>query len=683
MSAEPSSGDGVTLPLQELQRLAAALPMPARCDFWRRTLERAAQAESGEVRSRAWDGCLRSLIEEQATGLQTLLQGPAEASGSHGTGNQPISTEGDAPLDSFGMVVALLRSCETWIGTLSDAARRQALQQVLADQLVQLVGRLHRWLVIEEAEGGERAAWFWRSWELLQWRQAMAAPLPAWWPPVQEQLVRLGALAWKERSIATDPLSQVGQQAITRALTLLRALVPLHDPLPIWIPQGQRELAERGLAAILRGEELSEPTLQLALGWLGLMASPEEARTTAEDRGADQETAVGSSLQQQQQVAALALEQAKREGAIDQEVVEAQLQSVMLSLQEALTMAGMAPAASAVEQRRKAQKRWIRLRSRICDALLQREWHGAAALINSAESISYCQPPEGVSREIWTELLLNSCAASEAQLPALQLVESRSLPRSGHHFLRHLLEQACGEQFSYCEGYQEPGCCKNSPCSVAAYWHYAREHHQPHLRLLKSHDFALADANFTPPPAMVRLIQVRKPLELLASWLELEQLTLNRELLKSASIAVERVFLYHEAEVLEEAWRVIDDHGTVMTAEQAETWLAAKVSYVQSFLQKWLPQALLFPFGGRASGGTYVLRYTDLEHSRHILQALGLKSARDRPLPVFATRHRDVTMRRSSRVSTLIQAHVGSLEQADAEIQDRLPPLADGCIVEL
>lgn len=46
---------------------------------------------------------------------------------------------------------------------------------------------------------------------------------------------------------------------------------------------------------------------------------------------------------------------------------------------------------------------------------------------------------EGVSREIWTELLLNGCAASEAQLPALQLVESRSLPRSGHHFLRHLL----------------------------------------------------------------------------------------------------------------------------------------------------------------------------------------------------------------------------------------------------
>lgn len=294
MSAETSSGDDVTLPLQELQRLAAALPIPARCDFWRRTLERVAQAESGEVRSRAWDGCLRSLIEEQATGLQTLLQGPAEASGSDGTGDQPISTEGDAPLDSFGMVVDLLRSCETWIGTLSDATRRQALQQVLADQLVQVVGRLHHWLVIEEAQGSERGEWFWRSWELLQWRQAMAAPLPPWWTPVQEQLVRLGALAWKTRSFATDPSSQEGQEAITRALTLLQVLVPLHDPLPICIPQGQRELAERGLAAILGGEELSGQTLQQALGWLALMTSPGKTDTAA----LDQETATEEPLQQ-------------------------------------------------------------------------------------------------------------------------------------------------------------------------------------------------------------------------------------------------------------------------------------------------------------------------------------------------------------------------------------------------
>ena len=391
----------------------------------------------------------------------------------------------------------------------------------------------------------------------------------------------------------------------------------------------------------------------------------------------------GPDVGKQQQQAALAFVQAQKGGATAEAVSEAQRHSVLISLQEALTLVGMAPAATTLQQRWEAQQGWARLRSRISDALLQGNWQSAAALIRSQEEFPDCQPPEGVSREIWSELLLNGCAASEAQLPALQLVESRSLPRSGHHFLRHLLEQACGEQFSYCEGYQEPGCCRSSPCSVAAYWRYAREHGQPHLRLLKSHDFELTDITWSPPPAMVRLIQVRRPLELLASWLELEQLTLNRELLQSSSIALERVFLYHEAEVLEEAWRVIDERGTVMTDEQAQAWLADKVSYVQAFLQKWLPRARPFPFGGRVSGGTHLLRYSDLERSAQILQALGLKGVQERPLPVFSTRHVDVTVRRSARVTTLIQAQLDALEQADAEIHGQLPALADGSTVDL
>jgi hypothetical protein len=291
--------------------------------------------------------------------------------------------------------------------------------------------------------------------------------------------------------------------------------------------------------------------------------------------------------------------------------------------------------------------------------------------------------PKEVDRRIWDELQLNAFSTSDPRKPNLLLVESRSLPRSGHHFLKQLLGQALGQNFSYCEGYQEPGCCKSSPCSVATYWHYAREHGRPHLRLLKSHDFALTDATFTPLPGMVRLIQVRKPLDLLASWLELEQLTINRELLRSASIVLERVFLYHEAELLEEAWRLIDERGTVMAAEQAQAWLAGKVSYVQTFLQKWLPRALPFPFAGRVSGGTYVLRYNDLEHSAQILQALGLKGVQERPLPGFATRHVDVTARRSRRVTNLIQAQLDSLEQADAEIRVQLPALADGSLVDL
>ena len=249
MADGQTDGAAVSLPLGELQRLAAALPMAARCDFWRRTLAHADQADSGGAPSSAWDGCLRSLMEEQTTALQALLKGPVEPAESGGEAGNPRCADGDDLFGSFAAVVDLLHSCDGWIANLADTTRRQALRQVLADQLVQLVGRLHQWLVIEDAEGGARGHWFWRAWELLEWRQALTEPLPPWWPPVREQLVRLGALAWKERSTAMDPGSQEGQQAIARALTLLQALVPLHDPLPIWIPIAQRELAERGEAA--------------------------------------------------------------------------------------------------------------------------------------------------------------------------------------------------------------------------------------------------------------------------------------------------------------------------------------------------------------------------------------------------------------------------------------------------
>jgi len=288
----------VMLPLEELQKLAAALPVLERCDFWRRTLERAAPPEAGGVQSRAWDGCLRSLIEEQSKELKALLQSPTGMSGSSAEDDHAGRAVGHEPFQVVGAAVALLRSCESWTRNLADETRRTALQQCLAEQMVQVVGRLHHWLVIEEAEGGERGEWFWRGWELLQWRQAMAEPLPDWWPPVREQLVRLGALAWKERSFATDPSNQEGQRAITRGLTQLQALVTLHDPLPIWIPQGQRKLAERGLAAILRSDPLSDAQLQQGLEWLGLMTSSEKAATTAVERDADQKAEEGSPLQQ-------------------------------------------------------------------------------------------------------------------------------------------------------------------------------------------------------------------------------------------------------------------------------------------------------------------------------------------------------------------------------------------------
>lgn len=263
----------VSIPLGELQRLAAALPTTARCDIWQWTLAHADQPESGGAQSPAWDGWLRSLMEEQTTALQALLQGPVGLSTSSEEGENLHCADGDDLITSFGAVVDLLHSCEGWIANLADAARRQALLQVLADQLVQLVGRLHQWLVIEAAAGDARGHWFWSGWELLEWRQAITVPLPQWWSPVREQLVRLGALTWKEHSTAMDTSTQEGKQAITRALTLLQALVPLHDPLPVWIPMAQRELAAREQAATLRASHSAPARVRRVLLVLGMHRS--------------------------------------------------------------------------------------------------------------------------------------------------------------------------------------------------------------------------------------------------------------------------------------------------------------------------------------------------------------------------------------------------------------------------
>jgi hypothetical protein len=378
----------------------------------------------------------------------------------------------------------------------------------------------------------------------------------------------------------------------------------------------------------------------------------------------------------QQQQAALAFVQAQKEGASAEAVAAAQQLAVLRGLKESLVVAGCEQVAQTAEERCAGLQSWQNLRLQVCEALGRGEWQAGQALIrewiNGQETCTLA----GVDGPISTELLLNACSRADQRLPMLWLVESRSLPRSGHHFLKSLLEQAWGEDFSYCEGYQEPGCCQASPCRVAAYWHFAREHQRPHLRLLKSHDFTLSDATFEPPEGMLRLIQVRRPFDLLVSWLELEQLALNRALLKNASLVVERVFLYHEPEVLEEAWRLINEAGTVMTAEQVQQWLAEKVRYVVGFLNKWLPQARPLSLDQPIRGGNVLLRYEDLGQCNQLLKALGRHDLDEAMLPAFAPRHRQVMERRAARVTELIETIKLVLLEADAEVLSAVPAMA-------
>jgi hypothetical protein len=223
------------------------------------------------------------------------------------------------------------------------------------------------------------------------------------------------------------------------------------------------------------------------------------------------------------------------------------------------------------------------------------------------------------------QLKINAFTQLIPDLPRLTLVDSKSLPRSGHHYLKLLLQESHRNTFSYCEKYQEPGCCNVSPCRAEAYWSYARNHSEDHLRLIKSHDFQLNDPILQPIPGLIRLVQIRQPRHLLISWLELHHIQINREMLHKYGIASSRINLYHEKILLSAAWKAIDESGLILTIDEAKKWLASKEAYIVGFLKKWLPycEALSAIESQSAPYGNYVVRYEDLGHHDAVLRGLG------------------------------------------------------------
>jgi len=125
-------------------------------------------------------------------------------------------------------------------------------QTALADQLAQLAGSWHQRLVIQQENDGDQPGWFWLAWEVVQWRQQLELAGPEWLPGVLEQLVRYGALAWAKLAETPDLSVPERQEAINRTITLLKALGPLHQPLPFWIPQLEKQLLQLGIELSLK-----------------------------------------------------------------------------------------------------------------------------------------------------------------------------------------------------------------------------------------------------------------------------------------------------------------------------------------------------------------------------------------------------------------------------------------------
>jgi hypothetical protein len=278
--------------------------------------------------------------------------------------------------------------------------------------------------------------------------------------------------------------------------------------------------------------------------------------------------------------------------------------------------------------------------------------------------------PEGTNQDGWREVLINSVVSLTRQEDCkLLLIESKSLPRSGHHFLKDALSAILTEDFSYCSFYQEPGCCKVTPCNAEPYWYRPRRQGGAHTRLIKSHDFNLQDSQYALPPTVIRIIQVRQPFDLLASWLELEQLNRNQSLLQQHGISLNRIWLYHEKALLETAFALVDGEGEVMEAAEAKEWLLQKCTYIIDFTRKWLPLCQPFSELGELGNSTYVMRYEDLEDDLYRLVAYINKAHHDRSVfhtvPKFSPRSNVILQRRSSLISNLLQELLSELRHVE------------------
>lgn len=168
------------------------------------------------------------------------------------------------------------------------------------------------------------------------------------------------------------------------------------------------------------------------------------------------------------------------------------------------------------------------------------------------------------------------------------LLDSKSLPRSGLHYLKNTLAQLLGEHFSFCEWYQEPGCCKTMPCALTGYAQYAKEKKSFRLRLIKSHDFELIDPILAPCQHVRQLVLVRDPLFILTSWFVLNQLDKHSMELKKKGIHMDKLYLSHEKEVLLSAYQLIDKVFQEPNIDDITTWLTAKSEYMVNFLKKWI-----------------------------------------------------------------------------------------------
>lgn len=188
------------------------------------------------------------------------------------------------------------------------------------------------------------------------------------------------------------------------------------------------------------------------------------------------------------------------------------------------------------------------------------------------------------------------------------LLDAKSLPRSGLHYLKNTLSRLLQQHFSFCEWYQEPGCCKKQPCATTAFSEAAAHNHVLRIRLIKSHDFNLDDPIFPALSHLHRVILVRDPLFVLTSYFALDELSRYRGFLSDHGVNLEKIWLSHEPEMVAQAYRLVDQCYEPLDMPKLEQWLTEKTGYIHGFLDKWVYSAI-----HRSDPFTHILRYEDID----------------------------------------------------------------------
>nr|VFJ62263.1 MAG: hypothetical protein BECKDK2373C_GA0170839_109512 [Candidatus Kentron sp. DK] len=188
------------------------------------------------------------------------------------------------------------------------------------------------------------------------------------------------------------------------------------------------------------------------------------------------------------------------------------------------------------------------------------------------------------------------------------LLDCKSLPRSGLHYMKNTFTKILDELFSFCEWYVEPGCCKTMPCSIIGYAEQCKNKNTPRFRLTKSHDFGLTDPEYLPVFSARRVILLRDPLFLLTSWYALNQLENYKPVLQKNGIEMKKIFFLHEPDVIAAAYRAMDRVFIHPSKGSLDKWLGEKIAYISGFLNKWVKPSL-----ERPQPYVQVVRYEEID----------------------------------------------------------------------